>query len=73
MQLAIELHREVDDRWIADVPALPGVLVYGATRQEAVANAKTLALQVIADRIAHGELSADFEGVSFTPPAETAA
>jgi predicted RNase H-like HicB family nuclease len=25
----IELDREEDGRWIADVPALPGVVVYG--------------------------------------------
>ena len=29
MYLAIELDREEDGRWIAEIPALPGVLVYG--------------------------------------------
>ena len=31
----IELDREADGRWIAEIPALPGVLVYGATEAEA--------------------------------------
>jgi hypothetical protein len=30
--LKIESEREDDGRWIAEVPALPGVLTYGATR-----------------------------------------
>jgi predicted RNase H-like HicB family nuclease len=53
MNFSIEVDREVDGRWIAEVPALPGVIVYGATRAEAVAKAKALALHVIADRIEH--------------------
>ncbi len=53
--LTIELDREVDGRWIADVGALPGVMVYGATREEAIARAQVLALRTLADRIEHGE------------------
>jgi predicted RNase H-like HicB family nuclease len=55
MHLAIETELEDDGRWIAEVDALEGVLVYGETRDEAVRNAKTLALRVIADRLEHGE------------------
>jgi predicted RNase H-like HicB family nuclease len=33
----------------------PGVLAYGATRDEALAKAEALALRVIADRLEHGE------------------
>ena len=29
--LAVEIEREEDGRWIAEVPALPGVLAYGGT------------------------------------------
>ncbi len=32
----IEVEQEVDGRWIAEVPELPGVMAYGATRDEAV-------------------------------------
>ena len=52
---ANKLEREEDNRWIGEVPALPGVLVYGATAAEARARAQALALRVIADRIEHGE------------------
>ena len=55
LRLTIEIEREEDNRWIGEVPALPGVLVYGATAAEARAKAQALALRVIADRIEHGE------------------
>jgi predicted RNase H-like HicB family nuclease len=53
--LRIETEREEDGRWIAEIPALPGVLVYGQDEAEARAKAKVLALRVIADRLDHGE------------------
>jgi predicted RNase H-like HicB family nuclease len=53
--LRIESEREEDGRWIAEVPALPGVLTYGNTEPEARAKAQALALRVIADRIESGE------------------
>ncbi len=59
MRYRIELDREDDGRHIADVPDLPGVLVYGETRELALRAAQVLALQVIADRIEHGELVVD--------------
>ena len=55
MNLRIEIAREEDGRWIAEVADLPGVMTYGATRGDAVAKAKVLALRVIADRLEHGE------------------
>ena len=55
MNLRIEIAREDDGRWIAEVADLPGVMTYGATRGDAVAKAKALALRVIADRLEHGE------------------
>jgi len=53
--LSIEIDREDDGRWIAEVPALDGVLSYGQTRDEAVARVQALALRVLADRLEHGE------------------
>jgi len=55
MQLSIEIEQEEDGRWLTEVPELPGVLAYGATRQEAIVRVQALALRVIADRIEHGE------------------
>ena len=51
----IEIELEDDGRWIAEVPDLPGVMMYGGTREEALAKVEALALRVIADRIDHGE------------------
>lgn len=53
--LKIEAEREEDGRWIADVPALPGVMAYGKTEAEARSKVKALALRVIADRFENGE------------------
>ncbi|MGB3780399.1 MAG: type II toxin-antitoxin system HicB family antitoxin [Tunicatimonas sp.] len=55
MLMKLELEQEEDGRWLAEVPDLPGVLVYGQSREEASARAKALALRVLADRIEHGE------------------
>ena len=53
--LRIEIEREEDGRWIAEILELPGVLAYGETEAEAQNKATALALRVIADRIEHGE------------------
>jgi predicted RNase H-like HicB family nuclease len=53
--LKVESEQEEDGRWIAEVPILPGVLVYGKTKSDANAKAKALALRVIADRLENGE------------------
>jgi predicted RNase H-like HicB family nuclease len=38
---------EEDGRWIAEIEALPGVMAYGATREEAQAKVVALAREVI--------------------------
>ena len=53
--LKIESEREEDGRWIAEVPALPGVLAYGESDAAARARVQALALRVIADRLENGE------------------
>jgi predicted RNase H-like HicB family nuclease len=53
--LKIEIEQETDGRWIADIPALPGVMAYGATREEAQAKVESLALRTLADRLENGE------------------
>lgn len=55
MHFTIEHEREVDGRWLAEVPELPGVLAYGATAEEAMAKAQVLALRVLAERLEHSE------------------
>lgn len=65
MILQIEIDREDDGRWIAEVPDLAGVLTYCATREQAVAQVQALALRVIADRLDLNEAPAEFLSVSF--------
>jgi len=53
--MKVEIDREEDGRWIAEIPELPGVIVYGNTRNQAIARAEALALRVLADRLEHEE------------------
>ena len=39
--------RETDGRWLAEVPELPGVMVYGKTKNDADVAVTALALRVI--------------------------
>jgi predicted RNase H-like HicB family nuclease len=66
VNLTIDLDREDDGRWIAEAQELPGVMCYGRTREEAISNTERLAIEVIADRIAHGELPSSALRVCFT-------
>jgi predicted RNase H-like HicB family nuclease len=61
--LTIDLARETDGRWLAEVPQLPGVLAYGSTEAVAVVTAEAMALRVIADRL---ERSGDGRLVALT-------
>jgi predicted RNase H-like HicB family nuclease len=70
VKLTIDLDREEDGRWIAEALELPGVMCYGQTRDEAISNTERLAIEVIADRIAHRELPSSALNVSFTVPDE---
>lgn len=53
--MRIEVEREKDGRWIAEIPDLPGVMTYGKTKAEAISKVEVLALRVLADRLEHGE------------------
>ncbi|TAH35502.1 MAG: type II toxin-antitoxin system HicB family antitoxin [Planctomycetota bacterium] len=55
MKLLVELEQEVDGRWIAEVPDLPGVMAYGRSPEDARAKVRALALRVLAERLEHGE------------------
>ncbi len=65
--MKIEIEREEDGRWIAEVFDLPGVLAYGTTREEAIAKVEALALRVIADRIDHGEIIPELDELFALP------
>lgn len=59
MKFTIESEQEEDGRWLAEVLELPGVMVYGQTKQEALAKAQALALRALAERLEHGEMLAE--------------
>lgn len=65
MTLHVEFDREEDGRWIAEISALPGSLVYAASREEALTKVEALALRVLADRLEQGEALPEAIGVSF--------
>jgi predicted RNase H-like HicB family nuclease len=65
VKLRVELEREEDGRWIAEVTELPGVLAYGATQDEAQAKVQALALRVVAERLEHGEAGPELLDISF--------
>ena len=60
MTFVVELEQEVDGRWIAEIPGLPGVMAYGTK-----ARVQALALRVVADRLEHGEAGPDLLHIEF--------
>jgi predicted RNase H-like HicB family nuclease len=53
--MQIDVEREDDGRWIADVSALPGAMACGSTKAEAIMKVEALVLPALADKIEHGE------------------
>jgi predicted RNase H-like HicB family nuclease len=69
MNFTLECEQEVDGRWFAEVPELPGVLAYGSSSADAMAKAEVLALRVIAERLENGESKP--VSISFSLPLST--
>ena len=61
-QFSVELEREEDGRWLAEIAALPGAMCYGATREDATRKIEALALRILADRVEQGEVVPEVEG-----------
>jgi predicted RNase H-like HicB family nuclease len=53
----IEIEQEEDGRWLAEILDLPGVMAYGQSKEEALANAEVLAFRVIADQIEESKIA----------------
>lgn len=53
--MKVEIEKEADGRWIAEIPTLPGAMAYGATKKEAIAKVEALVLRALADKLEHGE------------------
>ncbi|MBA3725114.1 MAG: type II toxin-antitoxin system HicB family antitoxin [Armatimonadetes bacterium] len=65
MELRIEAEQEANGRWIAEVPALPGVLCNAEPKQRAASRATASTLRALADRIGNGEIAVAPESVVF--------
>lgn len=65
IRFKVEVEREDDGRWLAEVVELPGVLAYGDTEQTALSRVQALALRVVAERLEHGEAGPDLLSISF--------
>ncbi len=61
----VEIEREEDGRWLAEVVELPGVMAYGHDQNAAVSKVQALALRVIAERLEHGEAGPELLSISF--------
>ena len=68
MPFALEIDRETDGRWIAEIPSIPGCLSYGETRDQAVRSVEALALRIIAERVEAGK-EEEFASIAFAVPA----
>ena len=53
--MTIEIEQEEERRWIAEIPDLPGIMIYGKTREQAISSVEALALRILADRLEYGE------------------
>lgn len=56
MNNKIEIEKEEDGRYIAEIVELPGVLVYGNSQEEGILKVQALALRVLADQLEQSEL-----------------
>jgi len=50
----VELDREKDGRWIAEIPSIPGAMAYGNTKRDALRRVYSIALRALADALEQG-------------------
>ena len=61
--MRVETEQEADGRWIAEVPSIPGAMVYAVTRKEAVAKVEALVLRILADKVENGDATPQLDEV----------
>jgi predicted RNase H-like HicB family nuclease len=66
-QMDVEIEKEDDGRYVAEVPTIPGAMAYGETKDKAVARVEALVLRILADRLDHGESSPEVSEVVRIP------
>jgi len=65
MRYVVEVDREEDGGWLAEVLEMPGAVAFGETREEALRAAEALVLRTLADRVEHREVPAAKLEISF--------
>ena len=56
MRYVVEVEREDEGGWLAEVREMPGAVAFGETREEALRAAEALVLRTLADQLEHREL-----------------
>lgn len=56
MRYLVEVEREDEGGWLAEVREMPGAVAFGETREEALRAAEALVLRTLADQLEHREL-----------------
>jgi len=67
MRYVVEVEREEDGGWLAEVRQMPGAVAFGETRDEALRNAEALVLRTLADRVEQREMRAETLEIEFVP------
>ena len=49
VRFRVEVEREEDGRWIAEIGEIPGAMAHGVSREAAIARVRVLALRVLAE------------------------
>jgi predicted RNase H-like HicB family nuclease len=65
MRYLVEVEREEDGGWLAEVRQMPGAVAFGETREEALRAAEALVLRTLADQLEHKELPAKKLDITF--------
>lgn len=68
MQFAVETRQEEDGRWLAEIPALPGVSAFGETREAVIIHAQALVLDILAKQVGSGTASLKTADAPPQPP-----
>ena len=65
MRYVVEVQREEEAGWLAEVRDMPGAVAFGETREEALRAAEALVLRTLADQLEHRELPARSLDITF--------
>lgn len=67
--IKIEIEKEEEGLWVAEIPAIPGCMRSGKTPSEARREVIVLAFRIVADKLENGEeIPPEFESI-FSGPA----